>query len=371
MATTTRSAGQATRLRSMTTTPATLVRAPTWHELAEEERVLLSQLLAGSVEYVDHPIFRRRDAEQCLFGDEDNTGIGAPMAESAPASAWIGPRARLLAADEEVKLFQQFNYARYRQYLILKEHRNKRLNIEGVRQLLVWRRKALEVREQIVAANRALVLAMAKRTRWTGVDFDELVSEGNMALLRSVSRFDCSFGCKLSTYAYYAVARSFSRLAMRKSRHQRTFPTSFDPSLQKSDWLEQKRRTAEAERAGELRSILTTNAAALSDIEQVVIAARFPLPPNDSKTARKTLKEVGALIGVSKERARNIQNKALQKLRAAFERGTLAASRGPHERQEYGTRVTRADFQGWRLAASAIEQGVTRRARHANFIYGM
>ena len=52
-------------------------------------------------------------------------------------------------------------------------------------------------RSQIVEKNIPLVLAMAKRTRLVGVDFNEMISEGNMALLRSVDKFDCSRGFQI------------------------------------------------------------------------------------------------------------------------------------------------------------------------------
>ena len=76
----------------------------------------------------------------------------------------------------------------------------------------------------------------------------------------------------------------------------------------------------------ELRSILTSNLADLSDVEKKVIQARFALDAADPEQARPmTLEQVGEIIGVTKERVRQIQNKALEKLRQTLEDGILAA----------------------------------------------
>ena len=76
---------------------------------------------------------------------------------------------------------------------------------------------------------------MAKRTRMGDVDFGELVSEGNMALLRAVEKFDIGRGFKFSTYACRAILKAFSRIAMKTNRYRQAFPTEFDPTMEKSN----------------------------------------------------------------------------------------------------------------------------------------
>ena len=76
----------------------------------------------------------------------------------------------------------------------------------------------------------------------------------------------------------------------------------------------------------ELRAILSQNLADLNEVEQKVIRARFALDTVDADEARPmTLEQVGQIIGVTKERVRQIQNKALEKLRQTLEEGILAA----------------------------------------------
>jgi RNA polymerase primary sigma factor len=303
-------------------------------KLSAADGELLLRAISESIEYIDHPTFRHRGTEKSLFGRNTepfdlNVTHFAPMPAFVTDSDLDGVEhvsmATLTAKQEQV-LFQRFNFARCKVYRILKANKGKKLTPEQMRGLVAWFKVANAARAQIVQANLPLVLAMAKRTKLAAVDFAELISEGNMALLRSVDKFDCSRGFKFSTYACRAILKSFSRVAIRSSRYRSHFPTEFDPALEKSDFIERKRLEVEELCVDELRSILTENLANLSDVEKRVIQARFALDAIDSEPVQPmTLEEVGEIIGVSKERVRQIQNKALEKLRQTLEDGILAA----------------------------------------------
>jgi RNA polymerase sigma factor (sigma-70 family) len=159
------------------------------------------------------------------------------------------------------------------------------------------------------------------------MDYAELISEGNMALLRSVDKFDCGRGFKFSTYACRAILKSFSRVALRTGRYRSRFPTEFDPTLEKSDHLDQLRARQELDCLEDLREMLSDNVADLNEVETRVIQARFALNQvtESADGGPKTLEQVGLLIGVTKERVRQIQNRALEKLRAKLQDDYLAA----------------------------------------------
>ena len=250
-------------------------------------------------------------------GDNDDSGVDLLTSE----------RTCRLTSEQEQNLFRRLNYCRYNVLEIIRRHAGKRLGADAVAELLKWEHAAARTREELVRSNVPLVLAMAKRARVSRVDFADLVSEGNLALLRSVEKFDCARGYKFSTYACRAILKSFSRVAVRAARYRGHFPTEFDPTLEKSDHVEQKRLNVEDDCVDELKSILGDNLAQLSDVEQCVIRARFAL--DEERDAHeppkvKTLEQVGEMIGVTKERVRQIQNKALGKLKVALEEGVLA-----------------------------------------------
>ncbi len=297
----------------------------TLSKLSRADRSLVEQVLEEPPEFVSDPSFKKRGIEKELFPPEPEKAHNSIDALFEDPNA-VRTAMSTLTVEEERLAFHRFNYARYRTFQVLRGHHGRRLTLKGVRELVLWHRRALSARSLIVQANLPLVLAMAKRTRLNGVDFNELISEGNMALLRSVNKFDCSRGFKFSTYACRAILKSFSRVAMKTTRYRGRFPTEFDPSLEKSDFMETKREEEHGEFMDELRSVLEDNLAELSDVEWTVITSRFALDiAEDDKAAPKTLEEVGSIIGVTKERVRQIQNKALKKLRLALEESIVAA----------------------------------------------
>jgi RNA polymerase primary sigma factor len=296
--------------------------------LSGEDRSALERMLRDPVEFVDNPMFHDRKSEEELEHsfDKPEEGLAASEARLLPIDIFEeGDKAltafKPLTSEQEMRLFLKINYARYRVYRLLKARGTKPLIITIVPELLLWRKREFQVRSQITQANIPLVLAMAKRTKLSGVDFTELISEGNMALLRSVDKFDCARGFKFSTYACRAILKSFARVALRTNRYRGRFPVEFDPDLEKSDYLEQRREDTKVFCMDRLRDILDsdTSEADLSDIEKRVLRARFAIRESEEQEKPMTLEEVGRVIGVTKERVRQIQNKALQKLRTALE----------------------------------------------------
>jgi RNA polymerase primary sigma factor len=80
----------------------------------------------------------------------------------------------------------------------------------------------------------------------------------------------------------------------------------FEPDLEKSDWTDRRRDQVEEECIDELKTIVDRNLADLSSVEQTVIRRRFNWEQEDESPL--TLEEVGRIIGVTKERVRQIQN---------------------------------------------------------------
>jgi RNA polymerase sigma factor (sigma-70 family) len=299
--------------------------------LSVEDEVLLNRLLNEPFFFVDHPDFPNADAETQLFGGparltSANATRFVQHADAVCDAVRAGERVPTLTHSQEQHLFQRYNYARFKVAMLLEKFAGKRLTAAGTRQLLAWGHRALVARSVIVRLNLPLVLAMAKRTKLGNIDFNEMISEGNMALLRSVEKFDCSRGFKFSTYSCRAILKSFSRVAMRASRYRGTFPTEFDPAMERSDYLDRRRDNIENDCVAELKDIFVKNLAGLSEVEATVIRERFALTPAEDGSAKpKTLEQVGNIIGVTKERVRQIQNNALKKMRTALEERYLAA----------------------------------------------
>jgi RNA polymerase sigma factor (sigma-70 family) len=295
--------------------------------LADWERERLLKLLSEPQECIYHTTFRRSSVP----GDGEEITMNAKAASTPPTRDsefdHLAGTQGVLTPESERTLFMRFNYCRSQVLRVLNRNRGRQLRAADVRELLRWDRMAQDTRAEIVRANTSLVLAMARRSRNNGVELSELVSEGNLALLRCVDKFDAARGFKFSTYACRAILASFSRAGAKAARHRTQFPTPYDPAMERSDHLENKREQIEYECVDELKRILFENSADLSNVERRVLSARFSLGQEPkANTKRRTLDQVGNLLGVSKERVRQIQNRAMIKIRAVLEERLLAAS---------------------------------------------
>ena len=237
-----------------------------------------------------------------------------------PDAATRLPRRKPLSAEDERRLFLRYNYARYR-LGDLAEKQQKRVTKSRAIEMLNWHDRVQTVRDELVDANMSLVLSMAKRTRIPSVDFPELVSEGNMALLRAIDRFDVSRGYKFSTYACRAILKGFNRMAGKTGRYVSRFGVSYDPELERSDYDVHKHDMQRADAVSDLLDIISANRAELCEIERTIVIERFGLAGDKPKT----LAQVGGIVGLSNERVRQVQKAALAKIRQALtEQGAAA-----------------------------------------------
>jgi len=278
----------------------------------------LYEAIPEKLDYVPYPDYRLKRTEQELFG---------PDAEPVNVAEWrhfpevqddgsAAPKARpRLTGKQEVLLFKRYNYARYRVAIVVGQQR-KRFAASRVPEIITWYRRALQHRADLTSANLALVVAMAKRTRINSIEFSELVSEGNMALLRAIDKFDHSRGFKFSTYGCRAILKSFNRLATKTGRYRQHFPTEYDPDMEHSDEVRRRHDYQRELAIEDLQRVLRRNLAALSEVERSVVGARFAV---DGHGKVNTLEQVGRMVGLSKERVRQVQNGALRKVKEALE----------------------------------------------------
>jgi len=330
--------------------------------LTPQESALLARLMKKPIDFMDSKELHEEDAERRLFDEavevpEPNISWYDPvMSELGMQSDSGRGRNRRrgevmrLSSKQERALFYRFNYARYQARLIQDKlgvqaglPPGRPATTDEAEELLYWGQLAHHLREQIAETNVGLVLAMVRRTSLKNVDVADLVSEGNMALLRAIDKFNPDYGFKFSTYSCQSILKSFSRLAHKESRLRERFPMEFDPEMEESGWAGKQRRTFEEDCAAEVADIVRTNRCHLSPVELRVVRHRFgldfldenrtaqsdthadvsPYPPTRAERRKMTLGEVGQMIGVGKERVRQIQVKALNKIRSELETGFL------------------------------------------------
>jgi len=221
----------------------------------------------------------------------------------------------LLTREQEAHLFRKLNY--------LKQQASKlreTLDLDEPKPCLMDRietlyEESVATKNQIISANLRLVVSIAKRYVGPAEEFFELISDGNQSLIRAVEKFDFSRGNRFSTYATWAIMKNFARSIPAVLRHRDRFRTShaeiFCTTVDlRADPYEQE--SAQLERELQVKKILCC----LDERELQIVMGRFGLNRGQQPL---TLVQVGAAMGVSKERIRQIQTRALGKLRKAAE----------------------------------------------------
>ncbi len=276
----------------------------------------------------------------------------------------------LLTADEEVKLAQDIEAGR---------EATRRLQANcgcDKEQLMLERLKTIGelARERLVQANTRLVISIAKRYRGQGLDFLDLIQEGNLGLLIAVDKYDYRLGNRFSTYATWWIRQGVTRALTNhgrsiripahlnssvrqiyritqqfEQRHDRP-PTAEELAemlnlpLDKVRWLQQitlpllhLEQPAGDDQEAELGDFIedTDTPRPLDQVANKMFAEQIgeilaQLTPREAAVLRlryglqgyesHTLKEVGELFGLSRERIRQLEIGALRKLRW-FQRG--------------------------------------------------
>ncbi len=273
------------------------------------------RILGTKLEFIDHDTFH----------DPANAeGILAPMPEPADGKAPRRPKAPkglppylaslyevpLLDRGQEMHLFRKMNFLKYQAHELRQKVDPSRARTTELDEIERLQEEALAVKNQIIRANLRLVVSIAKRHVGPSNNFFELVSDGNMSLIRAVEKFDFSRGNKFSTYASWAIMKNFARTIpeenYRRDRfvtgHEEMFEAAADNRTDEHEYESALKRMQEA-----VKGMLGR----LDDRERKIIVSRFGL----GGASEQTLEQLGRELGITKERVRQIESRAQDKLR--------------------------------------------------------
>ncbi len=273
-------------------------------------------LFAREIDYIPCREFLKADAER--LATEPPAAASEPLtrAEAPPSSDRGTPyiaslyQNRLLTRDEEQFYFRRMNWLKFKAATTRGRFDPRRASARQIEQVEGLLAEAETVKAILITSNLRLVVSIAKKFVDPSWSFDELVSEGNLALMRAVEKFNFALGNRFSTYATYAIQRHFFRLSHRGRQFRKRF-TNGEESFRDRAEEPSQAEYCSSEQIALLKNLFDGFLSELEPRERRIVVARFGF---DGKPPR-TFRELGTQMGVCKERIRQIQGRAMDKLR--------------------------------------------------------
>ncbi len=336
---------------------------------ADHLEAILVALRRRGVDIVDQDAISEEPEEEGPGSDLDPTVTIEPVASEDNVSLYLKEMSRvpLLSHAEEIDLSQRIESGRAAR----KEKEScKRISKRRLEELDTFIEDGRQARDHLIKANTRLVVAVAKRYTMRGVPFLDLIQEGNLGLMKAVEKFEYQRGFRFSTYATWWIRQTITRSIadqgrtirvpvhmvdrirqLYKTTHEMEQALGRVPTMEelaekigttpdKVDWMLRvswlplslespvNDDDEESELGMFVEDLITPTPAQATYtkiLKEKVEEVLESLPPREARILRLrfgledghpyTLEDVGAKFGLTRERIRQIEGKALRRLR--------------------------------------------------------
>jgi len=278
-------------------------------------------LLAKKIEFVASGEFLEENARQKFLAEP--VSVEKPLSPKGIEPLGLASESLLpqylqalrdtpvLNREREVELFRRYNYLKYLACVTRAGMKPARVHSDRLNEIENYLAEAETVKKTIIEANLRLVVSIAGKHVAGGANFLELVSEGNFALIKAVEEFDYTRDIRFSKTASLSIAKEYAKVSGKSTELTREKAGSLANIL---PFL----KTAEVDFAAierARRSLVQVIKDELDQREQYIILNHFGLVGSLIRKKKKTLQQIGEDLGLTKERVRQLELIALQKLR--------------------------------------------------------
>jgi RNA polymerase sigma factor (sigma-70 family) len=289
--------------------------------------VRAQRLLEQPLDYIPNESFERptKELEAEILGPmpdaEEYEAKRRQMRAPKDVPAELAPlyEVPLLNKEQEQHQFRKMNYLKYKAAKLRDKMRKNggdevdpsRVRIQTLKEIEDLQAEANAVKDLLIAANMRLVVNIAKKHSPHADNFFELLSDGNMSLIRAVEKFDYGRGFKFSTYASWTIIKNFARSIPDEKHRRERFVTGHEEVF---DVAPDNRSDEHELLATQERATHTVNRLLeyLEPRERDIIRMRAGL---DNHAKGMTLEEIGQQFNITKERVRQLNARAMKKMR--------------------------------------------------------
>ncbi len=266
------------------------------------------------IEFIHNELFDAPNADDLILAAAEpaapEQAAGPRPPRDLPAylqSLYLVP---LLSAEQERDLFRRYNYLKYRAARALGALDPARATDAQLAEVSSLLDRSEAIKNRIIQANLRLVVSIAKKhVGWSAVFFD-VVSDGNMSLMRAIEKFDFARGNRFSTYATWAIVKNYARTIPEDHYHYHRFVTGQEEILSAAP--DESTAPEFSTDRQQVRKAIAAGLDQLDAREREIVSAHFGLAGQGDGL---TLEELGRRFGVTKERIRQIERRALARLR--------------------------------------------------------
>lgn len=272
------------------------------------------KILRTEIDFIPNPEFRSADVWDTGFVDATLAQLESSSNPPADLPAHLRRMcdSDLLSPEQETALFREMNYLKFRANALRSRIDPKTVSGRELDLIVNLLDRARTIRDCIIQANMRLVMSIVKKFVTPQQSFDDMLSDGIGTLIQAIEKFDYARGFRFSTYAYRSIARTAYRAVTTARKEQARFThDAHEWAFEQPD--DRSASSMNDQVWSNLRALMTSMLGRLDRRERFIIRSRYALGAHRKV---RTFQYLADKLGVSKERVRQLEQRAMAKLQA-------------------------------------------------------